>query len=483
MIKSGVVVKKILYVLLMGLVVFTGCATKTPTVGTEPLIQTEIVLSIATPSDESSVKASTLGGKGYEVGNTVILLPDNGFLLAGTTNQSFSGSANAVVIKLNSAGDAEWLRTYGGGCYDKVCSAIKSKEGGFLLALTTNSLFFSTLPTCSKDLKGLLIKVDENGVVEWGQEIHHFEPSEVIQTQGGSYVFAGTTYTPKKKRDFALINIAQDKKHLWQWTYDSPEADSYESIKGAVELPDGGFMLLGVISRDVSSLYPRSAILTRVSSDGKHQWSKQLDGSTGEIIKIIRLPDGFAILEIIKQKGDDDIAVIKTDMDGNVVWANLYGSYFEERSYSLMVDSKGVLVVSGGTNSTEKRNEWDGLLMGIDQRGEIEYCLETNRAEVTDVEEDEDGQLFVLGNTFKEQGQPGDIFFYPGQTKAGGLWQNCNKKLKKKPIELQTREIELKGEKGDLEMREVPTGNNVNGVIEREFPIERRKKTVYKGSE
>jgi len=242
-------------------------------------------------------------------------------------------------------------------------------------------------------------------------------------------------------------------------------------------------MLLGVISRDVSSLYPRSAILTRVSSDGKHQWSKQLDGSTGEIIKIIRLPDGFAILEIIKQKGDDDIAVIKTDMDGNVVWANLYGSYFEERAYSLMVDSKGVLVVSGGTNSTEKRNEWDGLLMGIDQRGEIEYCLETNRAEVTDVEEDEDGQLFVLGNTFKEQGQPGDIFFYPGQTKAGGLWQNCNKKLKKKPIELQTREIELKGEKGDLEMREVPTGNNVNGVIEREFPIERRKKTVYKGSE
>ena len=36
--------KQILYILLLGLVTFTGCATKTPTVGKEPLIQTKIII-------------------------------------------------------------------------------------------------------------------------------------------------------------------------------------------------------------------------------------------------------------------------------------------------------------------------------------------------------------------------------------------------------------------------------------------------------
>ena len=464
--------KQILYILLLGLVAFTGCATKTPTVGKEPLIQTKIIIESSTSSDKSSVMASTLGGKGYDSGVFLTILSKNGFLLSGSTIGSFGKSRDISLVKLNSAGSADWLRTYGGRCSEIISGTIVSKEGDFLLTGYTNSLFLTTLSGCSNENKGLVLKVDRNGTVEWGKETHNLLLSELIQTKDGAYLLTGTTYT-EKKRELVLMKIDQKGETIWQWRYGSLDPENNEGLRSVIELQDGGFMLFGVASGHNTAWYPGSVMLVRVSPDGELIWSRQLDGFNGTVVQTTKFQDGFAILGIDNNDGDDDIVVIRTDLEGNVAWANLYGGLYEERAYSLIEDSRGMLVVGGAINDTENYYGLDALLMGIGQRGELGYCLETESAVLSAVTEDKNGRLFVLGSALELDGGPTNMFFSPGQREAGGLWQDCKKTMKTKPMELQTRKTQLKGEKGDIKFRDIPTGNNVNGVIEREFHIER----------
>jgi len=462
--------------LLISITFLTSCLGQTPTIRNH-ILQSEIPTPSLSTTDESSSLAVTLGGLGYEDAASLTILPEGGFLFGGSTTKSVGETTDFFLAKMNSSGIVEWFRTYGGPHLDYLGSVIKSKEGGFLLWGETRSLFFTPLPGFDSDLKTLLVKVNEDGVAQWSEEIR--APAALIQTQEGAYLLAGAAYYKRGARgdaDLFLAKIDQTGKHIWQWTYRSPAHNSYEGANCVAELPDGGFLLLGTSSGSSKKWILGSPLLIRLGADGALQWSRRLDGIIGGLVKMIRFQDGFAVLGRVGEK--DDILVVRMDAEGNILWANSYGSRYDDKAFSIIEDSKGLLVIGGATKSSSK-DDWDGILMRIRQNGEMASCLTISSVgtdRIRSVQEAENGQLFVLGESAGMGPGLEDIFFTARRNEAGGLWQSCEDEIKTQPLDLHFREIQLIGDRGGIMVRSVPTEHQGRplgtGLRESAFPIQ-----------
>jgi hypothetical protein len=446
--------KKQITNLVLGFALLTGCASQTSTIRTH-LLQTEISTPGLTSTGESTSLAVTLGGLGYEQAASLTILPGGSFLLGGSTIKSVGETTDFFLSKMDSLGTVEWFRTYGGPHRDDLVSITRSKEGGFLLWGETRSLFFTPLSRFDTDLKSLLVKVDKAGVGEWSLEIRAV-PTDLVQTQEGTYLLAGAAYI-RGNADLSLVKFDQAGNHIWQWTYRSPELNSYEGLISVTELPSGEFLLLGSSSGSSTRWIIGSPLLIRVGANGELQWSRRLDGSTGRVSQMIRFQDGFTILGHVGE--EDEILLTRTDAEGNILWTNSYGGRYDDRAFSIIEDSKGLLVIGGATKSAGK-GDWDGMLMGVRKNGEIAYCLTIGSADtdwIRSVQEAENDQLFVLGETAGMGPGLRDIFFTTGQSKEGGLWQSCEDEIKVQPIHLQSREIQLIGDRGGIKVRRIPT--------------------------
>jgi len=424
-------------------------------------------------TDESSSIAVTLGGLGYENAGSFTFLPGGNFLLGGSTIKSIGETTDFFLSEIDSSGTVKWFRVYGGPHLDYLGSITKSKEGGFLLWGETRSLFFTPLPGFDPDLKSLLVKVDNAGVAEWSEEIRSV-PSDMIQAKDGKYILAGVAYI-HGNADLSLVKIDPTGKHIWQWTYRVPELNSNEGAISVVELSKGGYLVLGSTSGSDKRWILGSPLLLHLGADGELQRSLRLDGIKGRMSRMIRFQDGFVILGRIGE--EDEILVIRTDAEGNILWANSYGGQYEDKAFSINEDSKELLLIGGATKSFGK-GDWDGVLLGVTKKGETAYCLTIGSSEldlIRSVKEAENDQLFVLGETAGIGPGMRDIFFTSGRRDEGGLWQSCAKDIKAKPITIQPSKIQLIGDKGGIEVRRVPTefqGRSSGiGLRESGFPV------------
>lgn len=109
--------------------------------------------------------------------------------------------------------------------------------------------------------------------------------------------------------------------------------------------------------------------------------------------------------------GDEDVYVIKTDVDGDVIWERAYDPGFEEFAYDVVETSDGHFVIAGYAKSTPQ-DEFDIYLLKIDIRGEIiwESFLGTDEVEQANaLWAAEDGGLVIAGRRSDPAGLDEDI--------------------------------------------------------------------------
>lgn len=79
----------------------------------------------------------TFGGSGFDEARSVLQTPD-GYILAGSTDSYGVGGSDAWLIKTDLDGDEEWNRTFGGSGRELAWS-VRKIAGGFVLAGSTDS--------------------------------------------------------------------------------------------------------------------------------------------------------------------------------------------------------------------------------------------------------------------------------------------------------------------------------------------------------
>jgi lysophospholipase L1-like esterase len=127
------------------------------------------------------------GGTNTDVGRSVVQTFDGGYAIAGT---AYGAGINVYLVKTDSGGTQVWSQTYGGplNCYGY--SVVQTSDGGYAIAGTTFS--YDTL----NDV--YLVKIDSAGNMQWsktfggtGDDVGY----SVVQTSDGGYAIAGETYS------------------------------------------------------------------------------------------------------------------------------------------------------------------------------------------------------------------------------------------------------------------------------------------------
>ena len=235
--------------------------------------------------------ARTFGGTGDDEAKSVEPTADTGCIIAGYTKSFGAGNADFYIVKINSAFNMQWSKTFGSVQNDYAHSIQPTVDGGYAVAGITNSFG------------------------------------------------AGNT-------DMYLIKLNANGDSVWTKTYGYAGSDSLFAMQQTF---DKGFVLAGStnsIGAGLSDMY-----VVRTDSLGNIIWSKTYGGSNADGARsIIELPDhGFFIAGYTQSygAGGNDFYILRTYCTGDTIWTRTYGDNNSEIAHSADLTLDGGYVIAG----------------------------------------------------------------------------------------------------------------------------------------
>ena len=175
---------------------------------------------------------------------SIVMTPDDGYLLAGRTQSYGKGGNDVYLIKTDSEGKMLWNKTYGGKGDDVANEVIACSDGNYVLVGTSDS--FS-----NGESDVYAIKVDPNGEVLW-QKIYGGESDEtgssVVEDRDRNLVITGTTFSyGAGSSDALVIKCDKNGSQILLETVGGEHRDTSQCIVTSF----GTYYVLGGSIRDV----------------------------------------------------------------------------------------------------------------------------------------------------------------------------------------------------------------------------------------
>ena len=189
----------------------------------------------------------TIGGKKEDVGTSLIQTSDGGYAIAGSTRSFGTGEWDVYVVKLDAKGNLQWTKTIGGPGYEIGNSLIQTSDGGYAIAGYTTSFG-------AGDRDVYVVKLDANGNLQWTKTIGKptiEEGNSLIQTSDGGYAIAGYIGSFYTSRDYFLdfYVVKLNANGNLQWTITTPPEPRAIREEGhsIIQTSDGGYAIAGCI--------------------------------------------------------------------------------------------------------------------------------------------------------------------------------------------------------------------------------------------
>jgi predicted MPP superfamily phosphohydrolase len=195
---------------------------------------------IKTAASGSMQWNKTYGGIADDGADALVQTNDGGYALAGLTGSYGAGAWDLWLVKTDSAGNAQWNRTYGGIDYDEALALVQTADGGYALAGYTGSN--------NDDVGGdfWLVKTDASGIMMWNRTYGGTNDGlalALVQTTDGGYALAGgTCLSGAGNYDCWLVKTDASGNMQWNETYGGISDDLALAL---VQTADGGYALAG----------------------------------------------------------------------------------------------------------------------------------------------------------------------------------------------------------------------------------------------
>jgi len=195
---------------------------------------------IKTDSNGDEEWNRTFGGTEGDGGSCVQQTNEGGYIIAGATHSFGAGRRpDAWIIKTNSDGEEEWNRIIGGGSNDYLYSIHQTNDGGYILAGRTASFGDG-----SYDM--WLVKIESNGDQEWNRTFggnDYDDGHSGQQTIDGGYIITGNTEpSGAGESDILLVKTDSTGNEEWSQTFGGVDRDFSSSIQ---QTNDGGYIICG----------------------------------------------------------------------------------------------------------------------------------------------------------------------------------------------------------------------------------------------
>lgn len=146
---------------------------------------------------------STFGGSGMDLGFAVQETSDGGYIVGGDT-KSFSSSNDFYIVKTDSGGNLVWELSWGstGSGWHRIEDILQTPDGGYI---AIGRSFYD----------GHLIKLNENGEIQWEHIFSNCTPNAFIETIDG-----GTVITGNQNKNLWLMRTDSLGNVVWQTLVD-----------------------------------------------------------------------------------------------------------------------------------------------------------------------------------------------------------------------------------------------------------------------
>jgi hypothetical protein len=295
----------------------------------------------------------TLWTRSYYFGSSAVncFTPtyDGGYAVAGHTHSFGQGNTDSFIGKIDSIGNIEWSKTYGGITAEEAHSIVQTADSGFVIAGKSRSLVNGGMET-------YLVKTDVNGNILWTVKVAGSGDdyaSSLIKTTDGSLVVAGTiglmdtsgSYDPSAY----ISKLDNNGNILWTHTYDVPGSCV---VGGVRQTSDGGYVLTGTAFYFSSSSIVDLFIL-KADSSGNMMWSHFFNHEFSFGNAIEQTGDGGYIIagQLGPPSASNEVCLIKTDANGDTMWTRTYGGADTDGGFSVKQTNDGGYIVAGATTS------------------------------------------------------------------------------------------------------------------------------------
>lgn len=326
-----------------------------------------------------------IGGIHDDIISSAVQTADNGIVAAGATLSYGAGFVDALVIKLDSAGNTEWNFTYGKSNFDRAISVIQLQNGNYFVT-------GSCKDSGSADENILLMKLDNSGTLLWsktygttGTDIP--SPLDGLQqTTDGGFVVAGISdfLNNSYSIDAYILRLDSLGDTLWTRGFRGTFSDQAFSVKQTF---DGGFIISGRTNSFGNNVM--DAMLIKLDSTGNTQWMKRFAGvfwDEGQAVKQAA-DSGYIVAGATTSggAGDYDMMAFKTDGSGNLQWAKTIGGFTVDAGTSVVQCADGNFAVAGYLqsynaarlafpNTINGNDSTDVFLVKLNQQGDTLWC-------------------------------------------------------------------------------------------------------------
>lgn len=332
--------------------------------------------------------SKTYGGSKDDRGQQVLQTSDGGYAITGyAMSDDIDASANQGfhdnwVLKLDALGGIEWEKSFGFSGHDHSYDIIETSDGGFFVA------GFLDITAAMEDgnySKGNLLtrhgvgefwgtKLTATGEIEWRSYFggtNNDRAYAVVETFDRGYILTGFSESDdfdisetRGSYDFWVVKINQQGELVWEKTFGGSGIDIAYDISKTM---DGSYVIVGNTNssdKDISVNYGINDVwLIKIDENGTMLWEKTFGGSEYDGARSVKLSKegGFIItgnskssdFHASRNKGENDMWVVKTDAEGNLLWQNSYGGSDLDYAFDgIECDNNGLLIV-GESNSSD----------------------------------------------------------------------------------------------------------------------------------
>ncbi len=224
------------------------------------LLHVFVIPCLLMGQDQTTFHKTYNSGKSHDMVYGV----DDGFLMIGHTDDFGASEADVIAVKTDSMGNTKWSRTYGDTGKDVCYSMTTAWEGnGYIFAGTTQDSVLG-----KDDI--FVVRIDSSGKVEWSKiygDTSNDQAMAIQRTADSNYIIGGATQNyGGGDWDIYLIKIDAKGGVLWAQTYGK---DREEKLTALEATSDSQYVWYGW-SQDTNNHY--QPILGKVNRTGDTMW-------------------------------------------------------------------------------------------------------------------------------------------------------------------------------------------------------------------
>lgn len=261
------------------------------------------------------------GGGSDDGIHDVLQTSGGGYTFVGTT-WSFNNGSQVLVEKVDSSGNQQWVKTYGGPNTEEGSSIAEASDGGYIVGAATTSLG-------AGDIDFWLLKIDANGNRLWDRTYGGVNADfawSLIETDDKGYALAGSTRSfGSGDSDFWLVKTDSEGGPEWNVTFGG---SNYDDARSIVQTRDRGFALVGYTNSFGASSY--DLLLVKLAGTGPRTWIVDDDGPA----------DFHTIQEAINAASDGDTVLVRNGTYYEHVMINRTLQLVGENRYSTIIDGE-----------------------------------------------------------------------------------------------------------------------------------------------